>query len=117
MSCDDQFLQAQASFRTTEASTSLNYRTCTKTSNEAPSSSAEEESDSPKMWAYPTREEVGWFTDEKITYYFLSSFLSVSSEIQHPTSCLGRSITFASFAVKKIYTYYISFQPIAGVVF
>ena len=62
------------------------------------------------MWAYPTREEVGWFTDEKITYYFLSSFLSVSSEIQHPTSCLGRAITCASIAVKKIYTYYISFN-------
>ena len=28
MSCDDQFLQAQASFRTSESSTSLNYRNC-----------------------------------------------------------------------------------------
>ena len=46
-----------------------------------------------------------------ITYITIyPAFLSVSSETQHPTSCLGRAITFASFAVKKIYTYYISFN-------
>ena len=41
----------------------LNYRNC---KNKKRSSSAEEESELPKMWGYPTREEVGWFMDEQI---------------------------------------------------
>ena len=44
----------------------FNYRTFKTISNETPRSSAEEESELPKMWAYPTREEVGWFMDEQI---------------------------------------------------
>ena len=44
----------------------FNYRTFKTISNETPRSSAEEESELPKMWAYPTREEVGWFFDEQI---------------------------------------------------
>ena len=42
----------------------LNYRNC---KNKKRSSSAEEESELPKMWGYPTREEVGWFFDEQIS--------------------------------------------------
>ena len=44
----------------------FNYRTFKTISNETPRSSAEEESELPKMWAYPTRKEVGWFFDEQI---------------------------------------------------